>query len=72
MTDTELLRKKIDEAGYKLQYIAMQCGLTYQGFINKVNNKSEFTAKEIGVIRTLIKLSPEDVERIFLTLSVDK
>ena len=65
MTNTELLRKKIDESGYKLTYIAEQCGLTYQGFMNKVNNKSDFTAPEIGILRTLLKLSPEEVERIF-------
>ena len=65
MTNTELLRRKIDEAGYKLSYVAEQCGLTYQGFMNKVNNKSDFTAPEINKLRILLRLSPEDVERIF-------
>lgn len=68
MTNTELLRKKIDEAGYKLQFVAEQCGLTYQGFMNKVNNKSDFTASEIMNLRTLLRLSPEEVEYIFLHL----
>ena len=72
MTNTELLRRKIDEAGYKLSYVAEQCGLTYQGFMNKVNNKSDFTAPEINKLRILLKLSPEDVERIFFTDDVDK
>ena len=71
MTNTELLRRKIDEAGYKLQYVAEQCGLTYQGFMNKVNNRSDFTAPEIGKLRILLKLSPEEVERIFFTSDVD-
>lgn len=70
MTNTELLRQKIDESGYKLTYIAEQCGLTYQGFMNKVNNKSDFTAPEIGILRILLKLSPEEVERIFFLLSM--
>lgn len=72
MTNTELLRRKIDEAGYKLQYVAEQCDLTYQGFMNKVNNRSNFTAPEINTLRLLLKLSPEDVERIFFTSDVDK
>lgn len=72
MTNTELLRRKIDEAGYKLSYVAEQCGLTYQGFMNKVNNKSDFTAPEINKLRILLRLSPEDVERIFFTDDVDK
>ena len=71
MTNTELLRRKIDEAGYKLQFVAEQCGLTYQGFMNKVNNKSDFTAPEINALRLLLKLSPEEVERIFFTVDVD-
>ena len=65
MTNTELLRKKIDESGYKLLFIAEKCGLSYQGLMNKVNGKSEFTAPEIGKLRTLLKLCPDDVERIF-------
>ena len=72
MTNTELLRRKIDETGYKLQFVAEKCGLTYQGFMNKVNNKSDFTAPEIGKLRTLLKLSPEEVECIFFISDVDK
>lgn len=72
VTNTELLRRKIDEAGYKLSFVAEQCGLTYQGFMNKVNNKSDFTAPEINTLRLLLKLSPEEVERIFFTSDVDK
>lgn len=72
MTNTELLRKKIDESGYKLHYLAEQCDLTYQGFMNKVNDKSDFTAPEIKQLRVLLKLSPEEVENIFFIGSVDK
>ena len=72
MTNTELLRKMIDDSGYKLLFIAEKCGLTYQGFMNKVNGKSEFIAPEIKALRTLLKLGPDDVERIFFTVNVDK
>lgn len=72
MTNTELLKAKIDESGYKIHYIAEKCGLTYQGFLNKMNNKTQFTAPEIKTLRILLNLSPEDVERIFFADSVDK
>ena len=33
MTNTNLLRKKIDESGYKLRFVASKLGITYQGFL---------------------------------------
>ena len=72
MTNTDLLIQKMDASGYKRDYIAKQCGLTYQGLMNKVNNKSDFTAPEIKILRILLKLSPEEVEAIFFTDDVDK
>lgn len=72
MTNTELLRKKIDESGYKLIFIAEHCRLSYQGFMNKVNGKSEFNATEIQKLRVLLKMCPEDVEAIFFAPVVDK
>ena len=47
MTNTDLLKAKIESSGYKLKYIAAKIGLSYQGFLNKINNKTEFTAPEI-------------------------
>ena len=44
MTDTIALREKIKESGYKLVFIANKIGLTYQGFLKKLNNDSEFKA----------------------------
>ena len=38
MTDTIALREKIKESGYKLVFIANKIGLTYQGFLKKLNN----------------------------------
>ena len=42
MTNTELLREKIDQSGYKLRFIAKKIGITYQGLLNKINNRSEW------------------------------
>ena len=50
MTNTTLLRQKIDESGYKLQFLAEKCGLTYYGLMKKVNNETEFKASEIKAV----------------------
>lgn len=50
MTNTELLREKIDQSGYKLRFIAKKIGITYQGLLNKINNRSEFRANEIQAL----------------------
>ena len=36
MTNTELLREKMEQSGYKLRFIATKAGLTYQGLLNKI------------------------------------
>ena len=65
MTNTVLLQKRIDESGYKINFIAKKCGLTYQGFIKKVKNESEFKASEIQILKELLNLSDEDSNAIF-------
>ena len=47
MTNSVLLRQKIDESGYKLAFVAAKCGLTYCGFLKKLNNETEFKASEM-------------------------
>ena len=68
MTNTALLRKKIDESGYKLRFIAKQIGITYQGFLKKINNETEFKAKEIMILCDLLKIDIQEKELIFLPL----
>lgn len=65
MTNTTLLRQKIDESGYKLQFLAKKCGLTYYGLMKKVNNETEFKASEIKVLKELLKLTNEEANKIF-------
>ena len=68
MTDTELLREKIKQSGYKIQFIAKTLGISYQGLLNKINNKSEFRAKEIQVLHDLLNLTEDERVAIFFTL----
>lgn len=65
MTDTLLLQEKIEQSGYKKIYIAARLGITLQGFLNKINNKTEFKAKEIQILYNLLNLTESERERIF-------
>lgn len=71
MTNTSLLRNKIDDSGYKLAYIARQLGITYQGFLKKINNETEFKASEMQILRNLLNLTDAEFEQIFFTIEVD-
>ena len=67
----ELLRKKIDESGYKLAFIAEKCGLTYQGFLPKLKGERQFVANEIAILTRLLNLTLEEQREIFFTVDVD-
>lgn len=71
MTNTALLRQKLDESGYKLRFIAKQIGITYAGFLKKINNESEFKASEIKGLQELLKLTDEVRDKIFFTADVE-
>ena len=63
MTNTTLLREKIDESGYKLRFVAKKIGITYQGFLKKINNESEFKASEIQGLKELLNLTDEERDK---------
>lgn len=65
MTDKELLVEAINASGLKRRYIAEQLGLSYQGFLNKVNNKSAFTAHEIQIMKDVLALPTDQMMAIF-------
>ena len=71
MTNTELLRAKIDESGYKLQYVAKQIGLTYAGFANKLSGESEFKISEVNGLVELLKLTSDDMNKIFFAADME-
>lgn len=68
MVNTKMLRDKINDAGYKLQFVAEKCGLTYFGFMKKVNNETEFKASEIMILKVLLNLTDKEVNQIFFAL----
>lgn len=60
MTNTELLRKKIDESGYKIYFIAEKLGLTPQGLYLKLNNTNQFKAGEIQKLCQILDITNSD------------
>lgn len=71
MTDSYLLRKKIDESGYKIRYVADKLGLTYQGLQKKIANATQFKATEIQTLKVLLCLTNEERDQIFFARIVD-
>lgn len=65
MTNTVLLKNKIEQSGYKLYFIASKLGITYQGFLKKMNNETEFKASEIQILYNLLNLNEKERELIF-------
>lgn len=65
MTNSKLMREKIEESGLKQGHIAKKLNLSLQGLINKIDNESEFKASEIKKLRTILNLNAEESENIF-------
>jgi DNA-binding XRE family transcriptional regulator len=67
MTDSVRLKSIIAASGLKKTFIADKLGISYQGYLKKENGKSDFTAKEISILKDLLKLSNKEVSEIFLS-----
>ena len=66
MKGLELLRKKIDQSGLKLTYVAERLGISYQGLKKKLDGDTEFKASEIAILKDMLQLSDVEVQDIFL------
>jgi len=71
MVDTQELRQKINASGYKLAFLADQCGLTYQGFLNKIENRNAFKVSEAAKLKSLLGLNDAEFNQIFFADTVD-
>lgn len=57
MTDTLELEMAMKKKGYTKKYVASKLGLTQQGFLLKLNNKTEFKASEISKLCKLLDVN---------------
>lgn len=71
MTDSEKLKAKIRDSGYKIRFLAEQLGISYQALYNKVDNKTQFLASEIMRFSDLLNLTPEERDDIFFNCKVN-
>ena len=67
MIDSIRLKSVIADSGLKKTFIAEKLDLSYQGYLKKESGKSDFTAKEIVILKDLLKLSNKEVSGIFLS-----
>lgn len=72
VTNTELLRKKIDGSGLKKSYIASQLDMTSQGLYKKLKDGSDWTFSQVMIIKRLLHLTDEEVNLIFFNIGVER
>ena len=67
MTDVERLKEEVEKSGLKKVFIADKLGITYQGYLKKESGKTEFKAKEVSIMQTLLGLSTKETKEIFMS-----
>ena len=72
MTNTELLKQRIEESGLKYGFIAEKLGLSRFGLKKKIDNDSSFKAEEIQKMCEVLFLTLEEREEIFFASNVGK
>ena len=70
MTNTELLKKTINESGMTIVFLADKLDISREAFYMKLNGKTEFKASEIFSLRRLLGLSSRQTEAIFFCTKV--
>lgn len=67
MTDTKLLREKIEASGLKLRFIADQLDISDKTLAMKIENRTQFKASEIVKLNELLHIrSADECKKIFL------
>jgi hypothetical protein len=67
MTNVAMLKEVIEKSGLKKTFIAERIGRSYYGYLKKENGQSDFTAKEIAIMKDLLGLTNKQVSEIFLS-----
>lgn len=73
MTNSALLKRKIQECGLKKGYLVEKLNTSYKWLGKKINNEKDFTASEIDMLCELLNISDlEEKDRIFFAKNVEK
>lgn len=71
MTNTKLLKEKINKKGLKNAFIAEKMSLSPYGLALKINDINEFKASEIALLCEILEISGEEMEEIFFAKNDD-
>ena len=72
MTDTTELKVAILRAGISHDTIAYKLGIARETLWKKINNITEFKAREIMLLQDILHLSNSERDSIFFSLNGDK
>ena len=72
MVNTAALEQIIEDSGIRKNFIAEKLGLSPQGFRLKETGKQEFKISEVRILKEVLHLTEEDVNRIFLPENLTK
>ena len=71
MTNTAELKAAIMRASMTAHMLAVAIGISDQSLSLKINNVREFKQSEIQAICNILKLPPENREKIFFAVNVE-
>ena len=72
MTDTILLRRKIESMGIKLVFVAQKLGITKQALDKKLKDGSDFKAYQMIILKDMLHLSNKEAREIFFAKDVEE
>ena len=65
MTNTEMLERKIEEKGIKIDFLAAKLGLSASDLLLKIHAEEEFLVSELWVIGKTLELDESEMQEIF-------
>lgn len=72
MVNTEMLNARINNSGFKKEYISDQLGISPTSLRNKMKNRTKFNASEIEKLIRMLSIDASEVYSIFFTELVSK
>lgn len=66
MPNNQAVEQIIKERGLTKQFIAQKLGVSRQAFSAKLHGRTRWSAQDIGIIKELFDLTPEEAFDIFL------
>lgn len=65
MTNSELLKKTIEDKNFTTEMLADQMCISKDVLENKIEGKEQFSGEETNFLKALLNLSTDEAEKIF-------